>query len=336
MINLVIPMAGKGKRMRPHTLTTPKPLIPIAGKPIVARLVEEIDAVCQDQIATIGFVVQELESAMQAQLRAIAQGVGAQACFYEQPAALGTAHAIFCAQALLQGKVMIAFADTLFKGSPRVDTSQESVIWVKQVQEPSAFGVVKLGNDQFVTDFIEKPGKFAADLAIIGIYYFREGEVLQKAIQDLIMQGTTQDGEYQLTTVLAAMKHQGIQFATQEVAEWLDCGNKEATLYTNQRFLTFLQDRKDLIAPTAQVHHSIIIPPVYLGEAVVVNNTILGPYVAVGSHTHIDNARIQNSIIQEHSIISNANLQNSMLGSYVHFSGKIAEVNVGDYNTLIS
>ena len=335
MINLIIPMAGKGKRMRPHTLTTPKPLIPIAGKPIVARLVEEVGVVCQGQVGTIGFVVQELAPDTQAQLRTIAQGIGAQAQFYEQQAALGTAHAIFCAQELIKGHVIIAFADTLFKGSAALDTSQESIIWVKKVPDPSAFGVVKLGDDQLVTDFVEKPASFIADLAIIGLYYFREGRILQEVIQQLIEQGAPQDGEYQLTAALAAMKHQGVRFATQEVAEWLDCGNKEATIHTNQRFLTLLRDDKDLIAPTARVHNSVIIPPVYLGEGIVVKNAILGPYVSVGSYTHIDDSRIQNSIIQEHSMISNANLKDSMLGNYVHLMGKIAEVNVGDYNTLI-
>lgn len=335
MINLIIPMAGKGKRMRPHTLTTPKPLIPIAGKPIVARLVDELSTVCQGQISTIGFVVQELAPAIQAQLRAIAQDIGAQAHFYEQKAALGTAHAIFCAQKLLQGRIIIAFADTLFRGNINLDTTQESVIWVKKVPEPSAFGVVKLGDDQLVTDFAEKPTSFVSDLAIIGLYYFREGHHLQKAIQQLIEQGTVQDGEYQLTDALAAMQCQGMRFATQEVTEWLDCGNKRATIYTNQRFLTFLRGDKSLIAPTARVHDSVIIPPVYLGKAVVVKNAILGPYVSVGSHTYISDARIQNSIIQEHSMVRNANLQDSMLGNHVHFMGKIAELSVGDYSTLI-
>ena len=206
MINLIIPMAGKGKRMRPHTLTTPKPLIPIVGKPIVARLVEEIGAICQGQLGTIGFVVQQaLAPDTQTQLQAIARDVGAQAAFYEQPVAMGTAHAIFCAQALLQGQVIVAFADTLFKGSAALDTAQESIIWVKKVQNPAAFGVVQLGENQLVTDFVEKPSKFVADLAIIGLYYFKEGQALKEAIEQLMKQGTAQDGEYQLTAALAAM-----------------------------------------------------------------------------------------------------------------------------------
>ena len=334
-MHLIIPMAGKGKRMRPHTLTTPKPFMPIAGKPIVARLVEEIRTACTMPIHTIGFVISELEAVTQEQLIQLAQSVGAQAQFYWQHGAQGTAHAVFCAAALLQGPVMVAFADTLFKCYSRLDMSQESVIWVKKVKDPSAFGVVTLDAEGMVVDFVEKPPSFISDLAIIGIYYFREGAQLGQALQKLIDQGVRRDGEYQLTTALEAMNRAGVKFATQSVAEWLDCGNKTATLHTNQRFLTFLKGEKDLIAATAQLHNSVLIPPVYLGEQVVVKNTVLGPYVSVGNHSYISDARIQNSIIQAHSTVENVTLKNSMLGNHVHLTGKSAEVSIGDYTTIM-
>ena len=333
-MHLIIPMAGKGKRMRPHTLTTPKPLIPIAGKPIVARLVEEIQAACPVPINTIGFVVNELEPDTQAHLTQLAEDIGAQAQFYPQHEALGTAHAILCAAALLQGPVIVAFADTLFKSQFTLDKDQESVIWVKQVQDPSAFGVVQLDDHKKVTAFVEKPASFVSDLAIIGIYYFREGVQLHQALKDLIARNVRKDGEYQLTAALEAMQQQGVQFVTQTVDEWLDCGNKDATLHTNQRFLTFLQDDKNLIAPTAQLQNSVLIPPVYIGEQVVIKDTVLGPHVAVGSHTHIRDARIQNSIVQTHSTIENAIMKNSIIGNHVYFSGKNAAVSIGDYTTI--
>jgi glucose-1-phosphate thymidylyltransferase len=328
-MHLIIPMAGKGKRMRPHTLTTPKPLIPIAGKPIVARLVEEVRVTC-----TIP-MVSELEADTQAQLTQLAQDMGAQAIFYEQREAQGTAHAVLCAAALLQGPVIVAFADTLFKCDFTLDVDQESVIWVKKVKDPSAFGVVKLDTQNMVVDFVEKPTSFVSDLAIIGIYYFREGAQLSQALRRLVDQGIRKDGEYQLTAALATMNRAGVQFATQAVKEWLDCGNKTATLYANERFLTFLQGGKDLVATTAQLHNSVLIPPVYLGEQVVVKNTVLGPYVSVGGYSYINDTRIQNSIIQTHSTVENATLKNSMLGNYVYFSGKSAEVSIGDYTTIM-
>src|SRR3569623_1172288 len=334
-MNLIIPMAGKGTRMRPHTLTTPKPLIPIAGKPIVARLVEKIHSVCTTPIHTIGFIVSELEAATQTQLTQLAQSVGAKARFYEQHAAQGTAHAVLCAAALLQGQVIIAFADTLFTGNIILDTKQESVIWVKKVADPSAFGVVKLDPLGTVIDFIEKPQKFTSALAIIGIYYFREGAHLTQALQKLVDQGIRRNGEYQLTAALEAKNKAGTRFTTQTVEEWLDCGNKTATLRTNERFLTLLQGNQDLIASTAQLYNSVLISPVYLGQQVVIENTVLGPYVSVGSHSYIKNARIQNSIIQKHSTVEGTILKNSMLGNHVCLTSKSAEVSIGDYTTIM-
>ena len=333
-MHLIIPMAGKGKRMRPHTLTTPKPLLPIAGKPMVARLIEEVQAACNTAIDTIGFVVNELAPAAQTQLIQQAQAIGAQAQFYLQHEAQGTAHAVLCAAALLQGPVIVAFADTLFKSHFTLGSDQESIIWVKKVQDPSAFGVVKLDAQGRVTALVEKPTSFVSDLAIVGLYYFREGAQLHQALQNLIAQGIRREGEYELTAALAAMHQQGVQFATQAVDEWLDCGNKDATLHTNQRYLTFLQNSKDLVAPTAQLHNSVLIPPVYLDEQVIVTNTILGPYVAVGSHTHIRDARIQNGIVQTHSTIENATMKNAIVGNHVYFSGKSAVVSIGDYTTI--
>ncbi|MEM9416978.1 MAG: sugar phosphate nucleotidyltransferase [Bacteroidota bacterium] len=333
-MHLIIPMAGKGKRMRPHTLTTPKPLMPIAGKPIVVRLVEEIQAACPLSIKTIGFVVNELEPDTQAQLIQLAQDLGAKAEFYPQHEALGTAHAVLCAAALLQGPVIVAFADTLFKSRFTLDKDQESVIWVKKVSDPSEFGVAQLDEQGNVTALVEKPTSFVSDLAIIGIYYFREGAQLHQALKDLVARDIRKDGEYQLTAALEAMQQQGVQFATQTVDEWLDCGNKEATLHTNQRFLTFLQDDKGLVAPTAQLHNSVLIPPVYIGEQVVVKNTVLGPYVSVGSHAQISDARIQNSIVQTHSTIENATMKDSIIGNHVYFAGKSAAVSIGDYTTI--
>ncbi|MEL6539313.1 MAG: sugar phosphate nucleotidyltransferase [Bacteroidota bacterium] len=335
-MHLLIPMAGKGKRMRPHTLTTPKPLIPIAGKPIVERLIQAVSVACPVPITTIGFVVSELNAATRTQLVAMAQRVGAEAKFYGQSDALGTAHAVYCAQELLSGPVMIAFADTLFRGDFVLDMDQESIVWVKTVTDPAAFGVVKTNDQGQVTDFVEKPTEFVSNLAIIGIYYFQDGTRLKQALQTLVDEGVRKDGEYQLTTALEQLSQQGMQFATQEVQAWLDCGTKAAMLHTNRQFLDLLQEEEVLIAPTAHLHNSVLIPPVYLGEQVVVQNAVLGPHVSVGNHSRIDNARIQNSIIQSHSNLYNTNLDSSMIGNYVQLRGRSAVVSIGDYNTLES
>ena len=170
-------MAGRGKRLRPHTLTTPKPLVHIAGKPIVERLVLDIAGVCEQPIEEIAFVIGDFGSEVEQSLLGIAESLGAKGHIIYQQEALGTAHAIHCAKDLLKGNVIVAFADTLFKANFKLDADSDGIIWVKQVADPSAFGVVKLNEENIITDFVEKPQEFVSDLAIIGIYYFKEGEL---------------------------------------------------------------------------------------------------------------------------------------------------------------
>jgi glucose-1-phosphate thymidylyltransferase len=179
-------MAGMGKRMRPHTLTVPKPLLPVAGKSIVHWLIEDISDVCGEPIEEIGFVTGEFGKETENQLLAIAESVGAKGKIFYQDEALGTAHAILCAADCLKGDVIVAFADTLFRAHFHLDKSQDGVIWVHKVDNPSSFGVVKYNSDNVITDFIEKPTEFVSDLAIIGIYYFKNGETLRDELQYLI------------------------------------------------------------------------------------------------------------------------------------------------------
>lgn len=332
-MNIIIPMAGMGKRMRPHTLTVPKPLIPIAGKPIVQRLVEDIAKVAGEKIGEIGFVIGHFGEEVEKNLKEIASSVGATGKVYYQEEALGTAHAILCAQEIMQGKTIVAFADTLFKADFQLETEKEGIIWVQKVDDPKPFGVVKLDENGEITDFVEKPEHFVSDLAIIGIYYFKDGEYLNKELQYLLDNNIKDKGEFQLTNALENMKNKGTKFVPGKVTEWLDCGNKNATVYTNQRYLEFIKE-KDIVAKSARLHNSIIIPPVYLGENVELYNTVIGPHVSVGDKTVIKDSRIQNTIIQKESKISNAVIANSMLGNFVDFQGKVSDVSIGDYNTF--
>ena len=169
-------MAGRGSRLRPHTLTVPKPLIPIAGKPIVQRLVEDISSVCNQKIEEIAFIIGDFGEEVEKSLIQIAESLGAKGSIYHQQEALGTAHAILCAKESLNGNVVVAFADTLFKADFSLDNSADGIIWVKQIEDPSAFGVIKLDDNNVITDFVEKPNEFVSDLAIIGIYYFNDGK----------------------------------------------------------------------------------------------------------------------------------------------------------------
>jgi len=331
-MNVIIPMAGMGKRMRPHTLTVPKPLLPIAGKPIVQRLVEDIATVCDDKIDKIAFIIgRSFGPEVEEHLKRIAKEENAEGLIYYQDEALGTAHAVNCAKDCLEGNVIVAFADTLFRADFKIDNTKDGVIWVHSVEDPSAFGVVKINDENHITDFIEKPDVFISDLAIIGIYFFRDGLQLKEEIKYILDNDIREKGEYQLTNVLENMKNKGSKFVPGKVIEWWDCGNKNATVYTNQRVLANLNGS---LKPnnTVQTESSVIIEPCFIGDGVVLKNTTVGPYVSIGINTTIENSVISNSIVQSNTVIRNANLTNSMVGNHAVYDGEARELSIGDYS----
>lgn len=334
-MRIIIPMAGMGKRMRPHTLTVPKPLIPIAGKPIVQRLVEDIAKVCHEPIEEVAFIIGHFGEAVENDLKSIATKIGAKGTIVYQEEALGTAHAIMCAKESLEGKVVVAFADTLFKADFRLDTNADGTIWVQRVEDPRAFGVVKLNDSGEITDFVEKPQEFVSDMAIIGIYYFRDGAYLRSELQYLLDNNIMDKGEYQLTNALENMKNKGTRFIPAVISEWLDCGNKNATVYTNQRYLEYIKDEQGLVAPSAKLVNSVVIPPVYIGENAVIENSVVGPHASIGDNSMLTNSIVSNSIVQQNTSIKNGNITNSMLGNFVSYERSQSDLSLGDYNTLL-
>ena len=332
-MKIIVPMAGMGKRMRPHTLTIPKPLIPIAGKPIVQRLVEEIAIVSEEKIEEIAFIIGDFGNEVEQELKSIAENLGAKAKIYYQHEALGTAHAIYCAEPSLDGKVVVAFADTLFKADFKITEETEASIWVQKVDDPSAFGVIKVDNNNIITDFIEKPKEFVSDLAIIGIYYFKDGANLKQELKQLIDSKTLVNGEYQLTDVLENMKNKGVKFIPGEIKEWMDCGNKNATVHTNQRILEY-HSKDKLICETATIDNSIIIEPCFIGDGAVVKNSIVGPHVSIGANTTVDKVIISNSIVQRNASIRSITLTNSMIGNSASVADVTVEISVGDFTEI--
>lgn len=333
-MKIIIPMAGKGSRLRPHTLTTPKPLIPIAGKPIVQRLVEDIAKVAGQKIEEVAFITGDFGTEVENNLIKVAEKLGAKGSVYHQTEALGTAHAINCAKESMQGPVIIAFADTLFRADFNLNTNDDGVIWVKQVEDPSAFGVVKLDNDGFITDFVEKPKEFVSDLAIIGIYYFNSAEKLMTEIDYIISNDIKDGGEYQLTTALENLRQKGAKFSLGQVNDWMDCGNKNITVETNGKILNYEKEEMAKIPSSAVIENSIIIPPCYIGENVKITNAVVGPKVSLGDNTIVNNSIINNSLIQENTEISNANLTNSMIGNNAKFVGESKDISLGDFSTI--
>ena len=333
-MNVIVPMAGRGSRLRPHTLTVPKPLVPVGGKPIVHRLVEDIARVCAEKIDEIAFVVGEFGSEVEQELLAVAEKLGAKGTIHYQHQPLGTAHAVLCAADKLTGPVVVAFADTLFKADFKISSEDEGILWVKQIEDPSAFGVIKMNERGEIIDFVEKPKEFVSDLAMIGIYYFRDGERLHKELQYLIDNAVIKSGEYQLPDALRRLTESGVVFKPGTVSEWLDCGNKEVTVHTNQRVLEF--DRAAGLSmkdESVTCVDSVIIQPCFIGKNVKIHASVIGPHVSIGANSVVENSIIRNTNIQQNTHISNANMADSMLGSNVVFKGRSKDLSLGDFST---
>ena len=335
-MNIIIPMAGRGSRMRPHTLTTPKPLIPIAGKPMVHRIVEDIANKVNQKIEVIAFVIRrDFGQKAEDDLKAVARNFGAVGKIYYQDKPLGTADAILKAEDTLEGNTFLAFADTLFKAEFTIDTDKDAIIWTQKVEDPSAFGVVELNEDGVIVNFVEKPTEFVSDLAIIGVYYFKDGANLRKELQYLLDNNIMDKGEYQLTDAMENMKQKGLQFYTGQVEEWLDCGNKNATLHTMERMLEIKKEKETLKHTSANINNSTIIEPCFIGENVTITNSVVGPYASLEAGAQIENSIVKTSIVGNETIVKNCIIEKSLLGNNVNCNSKAEELSLGDFSFRI-
>jgi glucose-1-phosphate thymidylyltransferase len=330
-MKIIIPMAGRGTRLRPHTLSLPKPLIPIAGKPMVQRIVEDLTAGYRGQVEEIAYITGDFGKEVERELIDIAGRFGAEGKIYYQTEPLGVAHAIGCAGKSLSGNVFIAFSDTLFKADFHFDRNEEGIIWVKKVEDPRSFGVVKVNVEHIITDFVEKSPVFVSDLAIVGLYYVREGEYLREQIERLIAGNVKDKGEFQITSVLENMKQQGYRFRAAGIEEWLDCGNKQNIIDTNRRMLEIKSGMESLKAPSAIIQNSTIVQPCFIGEGAKVINSVIGPYVSVGNNSIIENSVLKNSVIQGNTSVRCALFSDSMVGNHVDYEGSMSDISIGDY-----
>ena len=334
-MKIIVPMAGMGKRMRPHTHTTAKPLLPIAGKPIVQRLVEDLAAVAGEPVEEVAFVVHpSFGIKVEEELVAIAKAVGAKGTIHYQEIALGTAHAILCAEKALSGRIIVAFADTLFRAQLKLDKDCDGVIWVNKVDDPRAFGVVKLDGDGVITEFVEKPQQFVSDLAIIGIYYFADGERLRQEMQYLIDNDIKDKGEYQLTNAMENMKRKGARFKAGSVDVWMDCGNKNAMVDTNTKVLGFIKGDKGLVSASVKKENSVVIEPCFIGDEVTLVNSVVGPYVSIEKGSTVTNSVVRNSILRGGVRVQDAVIDNSMVGERAQVKGHALDLSLSDDSTL--
>jgi glucose-1-phosphate thymidylyltransferase len=325
-MKLIIPMAGIGKRLRPHTLLTPKPLLKVAGITIVERIILGLKTSCGKPIDEIHFVIGQFGKDAEVKLKDVSAKIGAKAYIHYQDEPLGTAHAVFCAKEALNSEVCIAFADTLYIGDIKIEENDEAIIWTYEVDNPESYGVVVTERNDKIVNFIEKPVDRISNRAIVGMYYFKNAELLRNSISDLIDSGRKINGEYQLTESLKDLRDKGLNFISRNLKNWLDFGNKENFLNSVKELL------KQISIENSGITNFKVIPPIYIGANTRITNSTLGPFVIVEDNSVIDNSIITNSVIGESNYIGKSDISRSLIGNFNYLNGIRGILNLGDYN----
>ena len=331
-------MAGRGSRLRPHSLTVPKPMLPVAGFPIVTQLLNEIARVVAKPIEEVAYVLGDpafFGRAIEEKLTQVAHDLGAKTKIYRQLEPLGTGHAVMCASDSLSGPIIIAYADTLIRTDLSIDAESDGMIWVKKVSNPKAYGVVQLDKNDQINSLVEKPQEFVSDLAVIGIYYFRDAAFIKSELEDRMKKARSHGEEFLLNEGILSMMKKGAIFTPGTVNEWMDCGNPRITIETNKKMLRILTDEgTKLISDDIKLENSEIIPPCYIGKGVVLKNATVGPNVSIGEGSLVEYSTISDCLIQKNTVIQNAKLYGSMIGNHVKFDGNHSFISIGDYSEL--
>ncbi|HEX8299296.1 MAG TPA: sugar phosphate nucleotidyltransferase [Rubricoccaceae bacterium] len=332
-MKLIVPMAGRGTRLRPHTHVTPKPLLPVAGTPMVERIIETFVAAFEAPFAEAVFILgPDFGQEVRDSLTAICARHGIDAHFAVQETALGTAHAVASAGEHLAGEVVVVFADTLFTMDRVAPFTSDAVIWVQTVEDPSRFGVVVKDGDR-ITDFVEKPDTPISNEAIVGIYYIRDGATLKREVQYLLDHEVTgKGGEYQITDAFDRMLKAGQTFTTASVSEWLDCGTIPALMETSAVVLG--QTGQNAKRGTVDAD-STLVEPVFMGAgAVVRGGSTVGPNVSLEAGAVVDGSTLTNSIVFANGTVTGSVLDNALVGHHAAVSGFSGTLNIGDHATV--
>ncbi len=335
-MKLVIPMAGFGTRMRPHTWSRPKPLLPLAGKPILGHVLDCFrDVPIDEYVFIVGWLGEQVEAYVRATY-------DIPTYFVEQSELLGQAHAFWCAREHLAGPIFTLFVDTLFDGAnfpslgfssvSGVDDDLDGVVFTKEEDDPRRFGVVETDAEGYATRLIEKPESVENKTVMIGLYYFRDGAWLARACEALMEQDIQTKGEYYLSDTVTLMIKQGAKFITHEVDVWQDTGKPDTTLETHQYILEHggasgqgydnsLEASRPAVA---------IMPPVYIHPEATVERSVIGPYVSLHKDAQVRDSIVRNAIVDEGSEINAALLEDSIVGRWVEIQGHFRHLNIGD------
>lgn len=321
-MNVIIPLAGFGTRLRPHTYTKPKPLINVAGKPVLGYILDKFSGLDVDEIVFIvGYLGDQIEDYVSTTYKVKAR-------YVEQKELLGQAHAIYLAKELVNGPTLIIFVDTLFEAnlSSLNQEKSDGVIYVKEVEDPRRFGVVLVNQERHITRLIEKPSSMKDNLAVIGLYYVKDIQRLMAAIKSLMDQNLQTKGEFYLADALQLMIDDGAILRPETVNIWLDCGQPETVLETNRYLLKHNMDNSAEVACI----NSIIIPPVHIHPTAKIKNSIIGPYATIAAKCEIEGSIIRDSIVDEESYIKDSTLGQSLIGRKADLIGRYRQLNLGD------
>ncbi len=321
-MNVIIPLAGFGTRLRPQTYTKPKPLISVAGKPVLGHILDKLEELNVEEIVFIvGYLGDQVQSFVD-------ECYNFKTRYVEQKELLGQAHAIYLAKDLLEGPTIILFVDTLFEADIKrlENETSDGVIYVKEVEDPRRFGVTLVNEEGTITRLIEKPSSMDDNLAVIGLYYVKEIQRLMDAIKVLMDKNIQTKGEFYLADALQLMIDDGAVFKPAQVEVWLDCGKPETVLETNRYLLKHNMDNSNNVSSV----NSIIIPPVHVDPSVTIRNSIIGPYVTIGAGCEVEDSIIRNSIVDEETFIRDAMLEESLIGRKVDLIGRPRQLNLGD------
>jgi len=321
-MQIIIPMAGYGKRLRPHTFSRPKPLINVAGEPMLKFI---LDTLAQIQIDEYIFIVGHLGEQIEEYVR---ETTDINAHFVTQDEMKGQSHAVYLARDYIDGPGMVLFADTLFETDLSVlkNTDAEGIAFIKEVEDPRRFGVVEHDETGRVVRFIEKPTSTDNKQAVIGFYYIRDTSAMLRAIERQMDAQALTKGEYFLTDAFQLMVNDGAVFRTAQVDAWLDCGKPETLLETNRYLLEHGRDT------SAAVHYKnvVVIPPVYVHPSAKLEDAVIGPHATISANCTISHSIIRNSVVDEGTRISDTMLINSLVGRGARVSGRWQTLNIGD------
>jgi len=318
-MKIIIPLAGFGTRLRPHTYTRPKPLMNVAGKAVLGHILDKLVGLdIEEIIFIVGWLGDQIKEYVDANYDFPAR-------YIEQTELKGQAHAIDLAKDYVEGPTLIIFVDTLFEAdlTELERTPADGVLYVKEVEDPRRFGVAVVEQGH-ITRLMEKPDSFEHRLAVIGLYYVKDAAFLMECIAELLEKDIQTKGEYYLADALQLMIDRGAKMEARPLDVWEDCGKPETVLHTNRYLLDSGHGH------VTETENSIVIPPVYIADDAVVRNSIIGPYVTIAGGSRVCNSIITDSIIDEESVIEDVMLTGSLIGRHARVRGAFNSLNVGD------